>query len=195
MDHYLDIRLRLDPEVTSHQVLSALFSKLHIALVKQDLHPIGVSFPEASVADDGSTPPDSRTLGSCLRLHGAREALRRLMEVPWLQGVRDHLNLGDVLPVPAQAMHRVVSRVQAKSSPERLRRRLQRRHGVDAAEAQRRIPDSVAKSLALPFLTLSSTSTAQRFHLFLQHGPLQKRATEGAFNGYGLSAQGTIPWF
>lgn len=193
MDHYLDIRLRPDQETAPSQLLSALFTKLHHALARGQHKHIGVSFPEAS--EPSTSPPAPRTLGAHLRLHGSHADLHRLMEGPWLVGLRDHINLGDVKPAPANARHRTVGRVQVKSSPERLRRRLQRRHGLDAAEAQQRIPDAVAQTLALPFVTLSSTSTAQRFHLFIRQGRPEAQAVEGEFSTYGLSTIATVPWF
>ncbi|MBV6247217.1 type I-F CRISPR-associated endoribonuclease Cas6/Csy4, partial [Pseudomonas aeruginosa] len=46
MDHYLDIRLRPDPEFPPAQLMSVLFGKLHQALVAQGGDRIGVSFPD-----------------------------------------------------------------------------------------------------------------------------------------------------
>lgn len=192
MDHYLDIRLRPDPEIAAHQLLCVLFTKFHHALVRAQHPKIGVSFPLASVDDEARA---SRTLGQVLRLHGTRLALGQLMEIPWMQGLNDHVNVGGIGLVPTNAKHRVVSRVQAKSSPERLRRRFQKRHGVGAAEARERIPDSAGKTLSLPFVTLHSTSTSQSFHLFVKHGELQDAAVLGDFTSYGLSSKATVPWF
>ncbi|MNT89720.1 CRISPR-associated endonuclease Cas6/Csy4 [compost metagenome] len=75
---------------------------------------------------------------------------------------------GDIRPVPAGAGSIRVIRRQAKSNPAKERERLMRRKGVSAAEAQRLIPDSKAKRLDLPVITLDSGSTGQRFLLFIQ---------------------------
>ncbi len=91
--------------------------------------------------------------------------------------------------------YRQVSRVQAKSNPERLRRRLMRRHDLSEEEARKRIPDTVARTLDLPFVTLRSQSTGQHFRLFIRHGPLQATAEEGGFTCYRLSKGGFVPWF
>ena len=187
MDHYLDIDLRPDPELAPHQVMSALYAKLHRALVALRSDNIGVSFPEVA-----ARPP---SLGVRLRLHGERHALARLMQVEWLTGVRDHVSLGAAMAVPSGVRHRNVRRVQAKSSPERLRRRLMRRHEIDAHEASQRIPDDAVELLRLPFIQLASTSTGQRFRLFIAHQPIQPTAVAGAFNAYGLSHEATVPWF
>ena len=85
--------------------------------------------------------------------------------------------------------------MQAHSNPDRLRRRQMRRHGYDEAEAQRRIPDTAARQLDLPFVQLHSAGTEQAFRLFIQHDPLQPTPRHGTFSAYGLSPETTIPWF
>lgn len=188
MDHYLDLRLRTDPEIPAFDLMSALFGKLHRALARMNNAPIGVSFP-----DHNAKAPH---LGLCLRLHGTSVALSALLATDWLQGVRDHVHAADIQTVPANALHRRVYRVQAKSSPERLRRRAMRRHGIDADAARQRIPDSAAEALRLPFVTLGSRSTGQpSFNLYIQHGPTQPTPLAGELNAYGLSKTATVPWF
>lgn len=201
MDHYVDIRLQPDAEFAPAMLMAALFTKLHKALVVGAHQDIGVSFPQM---DEGDAPPvrASRSgahpryaLGQVLRLHGTSQALHTLLITDWLTGMRDHVACGAVLPVPTDTRHRVVSRVQAKSSPERLRRRQMRRHGLTAEQAQERIADNAAEMLNLPFLTLSSQSTGQTFRLFIRLGAEQATAVQGVFGAYGLSPHTTVPWF
>lgn len=203
MDHYLDIRLLPDPEFPATVLMSALFAKLHRGLVALGTRRIGVSFPDLVEGPE-------RSLGGLLRLHGDADELARLMALPWLGGMRDFTRIGPVRPVPRRILgYRVVCRVQAKSSPERLRRRWMRRKGLSAEEARQAIPDEVAERLDLPFVTLTSQSTGQRFRLFIQHGQLRESPVLGHFNSYGLSPSesslphgqlrdkkiATIPWF
>ena len=157
MDHYLDIHLLSDPEFPPTVLMSALVSKLHRGLVEDGSGRIGISFPD--VADN------IRTLGSKLRLHGTDRDLQRLMQLGWTKGIRDHVEVGNSAPVPAHARHRVVRRVQAKSSPERLRRRLMARKQFDEEAAKQAIPDSAAEKLDLPHVVLASATTCQRFKL------------------------------
>ncbi|MBF9263189.1 type I-F CRISPR-associated endoribonuclease Cas6/Csy4 [Paracidovorax cattleyae] len=185
--HYIDITLLPDPEFSPSHLRSALFSKLHRALAHRAAGDIGVSFPGLSL--------QGRHLGDTLRLHGTEPALLELHTQPWLQGMRDHVLAGNAIPVPADVRHRVVRRVQAQSNPARLRRRQMRRHGYDEAEALRRIPDSAAQHLHLPYLHLQSSSTGQSFRLFVEHGPLQAEPRMGYFSAYGLSTTATVPWF
>lgn len=187
MDHYIDIRLRPDPESPPHQLMAALYGRLHRALVQLRCDDVGVSFPAMR-----HQPP---TLGDQLRLHSTRERLQQLQQLPWLGSVADHVDVSQPMSVPAGALHRQVQRVQAKSNAERLRRRHMRRHGVDAATARERLPDSIAQTVHLPFMQLVSTSTGQTFRMFLRHGPIKQQPLAGAFNAYGLSAMATVPWF
>lgn len=202
MDHYVDIRLQPDAEFAPAMLMAALFTKLHKALAVGALSDVGVSFPRMDTVDVPPTSRASRTgahpryaLGNVLRLHGSHMVLTGLMATDWLSGMRDHVLCTAVLVVPSQVSHRVVSRAQAKSSPERLRRRQMRRHGLTAEQAQERIPDSAAETLDLPFLTLRSQSTGQTFRLFIRLGPEQATPVPGSFGAYGLSPQTTVPWF
>lgn len=189
MKHYLEIQVQPDPEFPAPHLMNALFAKLHRALVaQQGAGPVGLSFPGV----DERVP----TLGTRLRVYAAQaQALESLMAADWLRGMRDHVAVSGVADVPGQVRHRVVSRVQAQSSPERLRRRLMRRHTLTDAEARERIPDSVAERLRLPYVQLRSTSTGQSFCLFIAHGPLLDEPVSGEFSAYGLSQTGSVPWF
>lgn len=187
MDHYLDIRLLPDPEFVSTVLMNALFAKLHRGLSDLGTNRIGVSFPDVERAERG--------LGNRLRIHGNAEELEPLMALPWLTGMADHVRVGSARQVPAAVRYRSVYRVQAKSSPERLRRRWMRRKGLSEEEARQAIPDSMAERLDLPFVTLTSRSTGQRFRLFIKHGPLRDSPVPGCFSSYGLSRVATVPWF
>lgn len=187
MDHYVDIDLRPDPEFPPNQLLAALYAKLHRALVAQGSTAIGVSFP----GFDLKAPH----LGTRMRLHGGLGVLSTLLIGNWLTGMRDHIAVTSPTLVPDNAKHLSVTRVQVKSSPERLRRRLMRRQNINEQQALQRIPDESARLARQPFILLRSISTGQTFRLFIEHGPIQSTAVAGDFNAYGLSHGATIPWF
>lgn len=187
MDHYLDIHLLPDPEFPPHQLLAALYAKLHRSLVQLGASRIAVSFPGYSVS-----PP---RLGARFRLIGSAPDLTALMASDWLRGMRDHVKVDAVAVVPADAVQRALRRVQAKSSPARLRRRQMRRHGLTESEAMQRVPDSAEERLELPFVQLASGSTGQTFRLYLRLGEPQQNRSAGLFNAYGLSPTATIPCF
>jgi len=185
MDHYLDLILLPDPEFAPTHLMNALAAKLHRALAHREKGDIGMSFPRVQ----------GLKLGNHLRLHGTSTALSELMAQSWLTGMRDHLKLGEVTPIPADVKHCVVRRVQVKSNPERIRRRQMKRHGYTAEEARERIPDSAAKTVKLPYIQLRSNSSGHLFPLYIQHGPPQASGQPGTFSAYGLSDTATIPWF
>ena len=188
--HYIDIHLLPDPEFSHAHLLGALVAKLHRALVHLRMDTVGVSYPQHVV-----TPTQQRSLGSVVRLHGSSEVLEQLMALGWLQGMRDHTQASALASAPAGAPHRQVARRQFKTNAERLRRRRMQRKGETAAQAAAHIPDSVERRPNLPYVQLRSSSTAQPFCLFIDHGPLQAQAVSGSFNTYGLSNSATIPWF
>lgn len=187
MDYFCDVTLRPDPDFVPAVLLNALFGKLHRVLAKQSGLSIGVSFPQYSIRPLG--------LGGVLRLHGSRSDLDKFFQQNWLTGMYDHVDCAEVAAIPEQHQHVRVKRVQAKSNPERLVRRYASRNGVDIAEAREKYLKMEPERLRLPFLTLNSKSTAQRFTLFIEQREVLASAVAGEFNSYGLSQKATVPWF
>jgi CRISPR-associated endonuclease Csy4 len=187
MDYYLDIGLLPDPDFVPSMLMNALFSKLHRTLVENPEMTVAVSFPEYSLTPLG--------LGSCLRLHGSQQGLNNLQDTSWLSGMRDHVTCKAVQPVPDHTGYAFVQRVQAKSNIERLVRRNAKRKDIDEAEARSNYQTAKPEKLRLPFITLNSQSSGQRFSLFIKQSKPQETAQTGAFNRYGLSQTATIPWF
>ena len=185
--HFLDLRVMPDPELPAATLMSALYERLHLALARARRENLAVSFPGYNIGRG--------TVGDRLRLVGSLDELATLMAQPWLGGLRDQLSIDDAQVIPATAEHRTLHRVQAKSSPARLRRRQMRRHGLSEAEAAERVPDNAAERLDLPFVAMRSASTGQSFRLYLRLGPTVGHAMSGQFNSYGLSADATVPWF
>lgn len=187
MTHYQDIHVLPDAEIGASVLMSALFFRLHMALVTLRSDALGISFPEFSA---------DRTLGTCLRLHGTSENLHGLERLNWTERLVSYVHKESVTPVPEHIEgYRVVRRKQVKSSPERLRRRYARRHGLSEEEVDYIFPESIAQTTTLPFVSLKSKSTGQPFRLFIEHSPLGKEATGGVFSTYGLSRTATVPWF
>lgn len=188
MNRYIEIRVLPDPEFVTPMLMSALFAKLHRALSDLGSGAVGVSFPDIALESPYG-------LGERLRLHGDEHQLSRLMELRWMIGLHDHTDTSELLNLPANTRFRTFFRVQAKSSPERLRRRRIRRHSVDAEAAVEAIPENAAERVNLPYVMLASRSTGQRFPLFINAGDFVDDPVEGKFGAYGLSRIATIPWF
>ena len=186
MKKYVEIKLRADPEFVPSMLMNALYAKLHKALVTLRSTDIGVSFPDAQT--------NQPTLGTHLRLHGTAESLKKLMGLDWLKGMHDHVTTSEPHSIPDKAGWCTVRRVQAKSSPERLRRRLAKRKNISLEEARKLIPAHCAKTLRLPFLRLNSRSTGHPFPLFINQQETESPMV-AEFNHFGLSTKATVPWF
>lgn len=187
MTHYVDIQILNVPEISSAFVLNMAFGRLHNELAVNAMDRVGISFPEFDERQ--------HSLGCCLRVHGRIGDLEQLFSRPWLATLRDYVKCGELSEVPQTVKHRVVRRVQTKSNPERLRRRLMKRHGLTEAEARERIPDTAVRLSTLPFINMQSSSTGRRFKLFIENGPVLDSPVAGHFSSYGLSPTATIPWF
>lgn len=183
MDSYCDLRIRATPDVSTNFILSRVYSNLHLALVDRGQREIGVSFPN-----------HEKTLGDVIRLHGKASSLALILEGKELLSFQSYLSVSQIMAIPKNVSHRVVKRVQPKTSAERLRRRSVRKGWLTPEEAQLRIPD-IQTPPKLPFVHLRSHTTGQEFRLFIFHGELQPNEVIGEFTCYGLSCQTTIPWF
>jgi CRISPR-associated endonuclease Csy4 len=51
------------------------------------------------------------------------------------------------------------------------------------------------RSLTNPYLELTSTSTQQRYRIYLQFSDITQHQVTGEFNAFGLSKIATIPLF
>jgi len=187
MTHYTDIHILSLPEIAPEHILEKLFAKIHLALATLNRSDIGLSFPDVN--------EKRPSLGQRLRLHGSEQALRLLLDQAGIVTMRDYLQLDSIQPTPEHAAFRQLRRVQIKSSADRLRRRLAKRHNLTMEEAAARIPESAAGKLNLPFIQVQSHSSGQTFHLFISHGVIRQTPIPGEFNAYGFSTKATVPWF
>ncbi|WP_061708568.1 type I-F CRISPR-associated endoribonuclease Cas6/Csy4 [Pseudenterobacter timonensis] len=184
MDHYQEIRVAPDPEFKEEMLMAALFAKLHRALGARGKGDIGVSFPEFR-----------HKPGGCLRLHGSGASLQEVEAMQWRKGLNDYCQSTAILPVPDSVAWRCVSRVQVKSSPERLLRRSVKKGWLTEEEAQARLALMQMEQTDLPWLNMRSLSTGQSFKLFIRHGEIVDAPVPGLFSSYGLSPTATVPWF
>ncbi|HWK70798.1 MAG TPA: type I-F CRISPR-associated endoribonuclease Cas6/Csy4 [Burkholderiaceae bacterium] len=184
MDYYVDVVVRPDPEFSTSTLISAIFSKLHLALVRVGQGEIGVSFPKIKL-----------TLGDCLRIHGSKLALGRLMDDSWLRGLQDYAQLRPIRSTPVVSQYCVVRRVHVKSSQERLLRRSVRKGWISEEEAQERLLTTKNERSKLPYILLRSSSTGEHYRMFIQQELVLKTGATGSFNTFGLSESATVPYF
>jgi len=184
MDHYLDIRLRANAGIGKNELMATLFYKIHVWIARNANGRIALSFPDMN-----------KTPGARLRVHGCESDLQAFSSGDWRRTVMLWIDLAQVCPVPADARHCMVARIQRKSA-HNMRQRAMRRDGLTLEQAMVRIPDTATESLDLPYLYVQSASTGQRVRFFIKQSPAQPVAVKGAFSAYGLGKDGaTVPWF
>ena len=186
ISHFIDLKVRPDPEFSQTHLVSALYSKLHRQLVSMRSDNIAVGFPGYSLRPRG--------LGDTVRLLGAKDPLEALMESGWVMGMESMVNIASISTVPPGAAHRCLKRRQFKTNGERLRRRFKRRHDVTDEEVERLLPDKLVL-VDLPYVRLRSTSTGQAFCMFLALGAPLTQTVPGMFTRFVLSDQAPIPLF
>lgn len=181
---YVDISVLQNTEMQNTILINMIFSKLHGALVKISNNDIGVSFPKVG-----------KTLGSVLRLHGSEASLKKLLSEEWIEHLYDYAKLSEICPVPVVRKYRQVCRIQVKSNPERLLRRSIKKGWLAEDNLSEKLNKLHAKNSNLPFVDIRSSSTGQKYKLFIKHSEIMDQPQQGSFSLYGLSADATIPWF
>ena len=136
-------------------------------------------------------------MGGIVRLFAHHpEILSNLSSDVRLIRLDDYIQKGEILPVPDTIQEFVqYQRVQFKENKERLVRRYAQRHQMDINQARKKYADYINPVNNIPYVTLNSLSTGQRFNLYVDE-VLQASNTESlAFNSYGLTKFGALPYF
>lgn len=183
MDYYIDLNLHPTKENRENVLLNQIYMKIHYKLVDLKSTQIGISFPKHHI-----------TLGRQLRLHGHEADLQSLLQQIDLSKFGNSISSGSVSLVPSTCSYRTVSRKQPLMSPSKMRRLLKRGSLTeeDAKNYRRKL---FTKGLSEPYLELESNSSQQKYRRYITHSPIQKTATVGTFDQFGLSKTATIPWF
>ena len=184
MNHYIEFRLRQDPESSKSFLTNALVSKLHRTLCDFKATDIGISFPNAN----------NFALCGVVRLHSTEFRLEELMTVDWLGELIGQCTVGEILPVPDNCQYRTISRIQPKMSQSRLNR-LIRRGKITDTEVKGYRARQFSRKLDRPFIQLTSASNRRIYRRYIDLGEVQANPTTGNFDKFGLSKGATVPWF
>ena len=183
MNHYIDIKINPDAEMRENVLLNKVYTKFHKRLHDLASFDIGVSFPEYNIK-----------LGRTLRIHGTNQRLQEVQSENWLGGLTGYCDISDIQKTPNQVSHLTVSRKQANMTDAKLRR-LIKRGSIKPDEVKRYKAKMFQEGIDNPFLELNSISNGYKHRRYLSFGDLQKEATAGNFDQFGLSKQATVPWF
>lgn len=183
MDHYIDVLILPDPELSLPILMNVLFSKFHKALCDLHATDIGVSFPK-----------QGQSLGNLMRIHGTSAMLMKLQKLNWIGPMTGYCKINEILSVPPQVNYCTVFRKQPTMSPAKLRR-LIKRGSIADDETNRYKSKMVSQGLSEPYIELNSSSTGHKHRRYIAFGPLQKKSVTGKFDRFGLSNTATVPWF
>lgn len=196
MKFFQEITLLHNAEIGVYFLWKKVFQQVHLALVaikdKEDLVPVGLSFPEYDEA--------ASSLGAKLRLFAESEdILNRLNIAHWLQKFSDYVHITGIRPVPVARVSEYCSfmRWRGDMNVERLARRRVKRHSETFEQAMEHLRGFAVKTSVPPFIQMKSLSDSRDFRLFIS---LKKAATpvSGLFTCYGLSTSertATVPLF
>jgi CRISPR-associated endonuclease Csy4 len=201
MTHYIDIKITPDVDISLGFIRNKLYQKLHKTLFDLKATDIGMSFPNAKPCKN-STP--DILLGDILRLHSSQQSLEHLQNQNWLGGLSGYCQINDILPIPKNIKgHQTISRIRSTMSESNLRNRIdykQQQKELTSDEdikqyIQQYRKEMFKRSLTNPYLELTSTSTQQRYRIYLQFSDITQHQVTGEFNAFGLSKIATIPLF
>ncbi len=192
MKFYLDITLLPSPEIPINFVWQKVYQQIHLALVQmKDANgtvPIAAAFPEYS--------NEEHQLGKKLRLFASEQSQLESLDIKkWLARLSDYVHITQIREVPVNVRgYACFSRLQAKSSIERIARRKARHLGIDEGKALQMLTKFKERKRSEPFINLQSLSGGQTFHLFIAKKEVEQ-SVKGSFSLYGLSSTATTPWF
>lgn len=195
MQHYIELTLIKDSEISPYFIWSKLYTQLHLAFVEQkdanEQIPYGVSFPEYKTVENKGKP--FMLLGSKLRLFAnSTDELQKLDLNKWLERLTDYVHVKSPKAVGEVTQHLTVNRYRPKASAENLARRYARRKNISIEEALKRLEGYQPKHAPFPYIQLKSLSGERDFSLCINQHVVEK-AVVGKFSTYGLSASSTVP--
>lgn len=192
MNHYQDITLLPDAEISLHFVWEKVYQQIHLGLVEmQDSNgklPIGIALPAYNA--------DKHQLGNRLRLLAETEAQLARFDAPkWLSRLSDYVHLTGIREVPSRIQtYACYYRIQPKSSNARLARRKAKRENSSIEQALAALDKFPEQHVDAPYVWIKSQSSGERFRLFIGRVEVSEFFNQG-FNAYGLSRQSSVPVF
>ena len=193
MISYVDLKLLADEEVPIFFIRNKVYTKLHKAIFDLKATDIGVSFPQVNIK-----------LGDVVRIHSTQERLQQLQNLNWLGGLSGYCKVSEVLSVPDKVNgHQTIFRIRQNMSLTRMQKKIthQKSKGYLKTDDDIKVYEKYYKAkmfktgLDSPYLELQSTSTGNKYRLYIAFGELQKQSVEGEFNHFGLSKIATMPIF
>jgi len=192
MDHYQEITLFPNADISQYFIWQKLYQQIHIALAENKTEDnksaIGLAFPEYNAGN--------YFLGTKLRLFAEEEKLLEKMQCEkWLNRLKDYLHIYPIKPVPEKIVgYACFKHIKLKGNNEKLARRRAKRKGETLQQALAYFDDFEAQRSKLPYINMTSQTNGQRFRLFIEKQAMEEPQT-GLYSCYGLSNTTTVPLF
>ena len=201
MNHYQEITLLPDAEISLAFLWTKVYTQLHLAFVAQKDTPHGgtfaVSFPEY-------TEGKGKGLGHKVRVFAeTEEALQTLNLDKKLERLLDYVHLTTIRPIPTRRLkgYAIYSRQHAPHSQAQTARRFARRHGLPVEQETARLAkkqrqrEKLKKSIRdLPYIQMQSLTNRHKYNLFI-HKRQAPSPSASPFSLYGLSPEAAVPEF
>ncbi len=192
LNFYQNIRLFPDEETGAREIGEKLFHLLHLAFVKnKDKNGnsrYALSFPEYTKGGRGS-------FGRFFRVFASDKDSLIDLNLPYIcDRLSGYAECSEITAVPQVHSFLRFYRVQNKTNPEALARRMSKRKGISIDEAREAYRDFRPSFLCLPYFNTKSYSTSQSFTLLI-NCVCESEEKDGLFNFYGLSNSGNVPDF
>jgi len=183
MNYYIDIKIIPNKEIRENVLLNQVYTAFHKRLYDLKSTDIAVSFPEYRLK-----------LGKVFRIHGTKEALKKLNEKDWLGKYNAFCKIAKIESIPEITKYRTVSRIQQNMTEAKLRR-LIKRGSIPEEDIKKYRIKMFQGGLDNPYVELVSMSNGKLHRRFIEFGELQDSEIKGEFDLFGLSKVSTIPFF
>lgn len=206
MKFYKEITLLEQAEISPYFIWSKLFTQLHICLAENkdenEKVNIGVSFPEYTYSQGGSSRPSTAHLGFKIRLFAENKVdLEKLDVESWLSKLNGYLAIDPIAAVPENILGYVTfSRMKPTDNAKvrRLARHRAKKDGI-SYESALELYQHLVEVSRLPYVKMLSLSTSTQqsknnFNLFIKKEAAEKTDTQ-VFSTYGLSSESSVPEF
>lgn len=185
MKVYQELTLLPNAEVSVNFLWEKIYRQIHLALVElqgiEGKVSVGVSFPEYR---------EESHLGNKLRLFAQEDVhLKRMYIKKWLSRLEDYVHVSSVRDVPATVtQYAVFKRKRPNKTLVNQAIRKAKREGITVEEAVVALGEYKRELLKEPFLMINSSSTRQRFPLFIEKKAVEQTVAAGCFTTYGVNS-------
>ncbi|MCU4356720.1 type I-F CRISPR-associated endoribonuclease Cas6/Csy4 [Acinetobacter ursingii] len=197
MTYYIELTLIDNPDFSSFELWSKVYTQLHIAFAEQADEEgkisYGVSFPKYRLIQQKKLG----YLGDKIRIFtDSVEALEQLNLAHWLARLQDYVHVLSARKVPEDKINGYATyfKVNPKLTVEQRVVHQAERRGISIEEAQEHFKALDLMETFEPYINMKSQTNDMNFRLIIG----KKRVDEaniGKFGSYGLSRTSTVPEF